>query len=219
MGVCVLEFSLLLWRHGSVHLSSLPKSVPSPQVLNCLRSFSSKPSPFPLHTETLLPGIPGPAVFLLLSFLSKVKTDESKRQEDEEGTNIASGRYSGWGPGCTPLTRLQAGPSHGDDLRGPTLCRGQCTSGRLGCRHCPCGLGVRARLARAAPVRPLGGVWAVLHKDHTIVGLEPAPELDVDFALNIHEDQAPCEANGHHHQLGPKRPLKDTLETEERPLS
>lgn len=61
-------------------------------------------------------------------------------------------------------------------------------------------------------------LWAVLDIDHPVVGLESPPQLDVDFTLDVHEDQATREANGYHHQLGPEWPLQDTwgLESEER---
>lgn len=59
---------------------------------------------------------------------------------------------------------------------------------------------------------------AILDIDHPVVGLESPPQLDVDFTLDVHEDQATREANGYHHQLGPEWPLQDTwgLESEER---
>lgn len=34
--------------------------------------------------------------------------------------------------------------------------------------------------------------------------------MNVDFALDVHEHQSPCEADGHHHQFGPERPLQDS---------
>lgn len=51
---------------------------------------------------------------------------------------------------------------------------------------------------------------AVLHSDDTVEGLEAAPQLQVDFTLDVHEDEATCEANGHHNQLGPEGPLQHT---------
>lgn len=58
------------------------------------------------------------------------------------------------------------------------------------------------------------GVWAVLNKDHSVVGFQPAPQLDVNLTLHVHEDQASCESNGHHDEFGPKWPFEDTFETE-----
>lgn len=44
--------------------------------------------------------------------------------------------------------------------------------------------------------------------------------MNVDFALDVHEHQSTREADGHHYQLGPERPLQDSWsdrgETEER---
>lgn len=34
--------------------------------------------------------------------------------------------------------------------------------------------------------------------------------MNVDFALDVHEHQSACEADGHHHQFGPERPLQDS---------
>lgn len=57
-------------------------------------------------------------------------------------------------------------------------------------------------------VRALLG--AVLHGDDAVEGLEAAPQLQVDFTLDVHEDEAACEAYGHHNQLGPEGPLQHT---------
>lgn len=51
---------------------------------------------------------------------------------------------------------------------------------------------------------------AVLHGDDAVEGLEAAPKLQVDFTLDVHEDEAACEAHGHHDQLGPEGPLQHT---------
>lgn len=51
---------------------------------------------------------------------------------------------------------------------------------------------------------------AVLHSDDAVEGLEAAPQLQVDFTLDVHEDEAPCETYGHHDQLGPEGPLQHT---------
>ncbi|MEQ2293097.1 hypothetical protein AMECASPLE_029684 [Ameca splendens] len=51
-------------------------------------------------------------------------------------------------------------------------------------------------------------LWAVLHRDDAVEGLEAAPQLQVDFALDVHEDDAACEADAHHNQLGPEGPLQ-----------
>lgn len=51
---------------------------------------------------------------------------------------------------------------------------------------------------------------AVLHRDDAVEGLEAAPQLQVDFTLDVHEDEAACEAYGHHDQLGPEGPLQHT---------
>lgn len=61
---------------------------------------------------------------------------------------------------------------------------------------------------RLNPVQPL--FRAVLHGDDTVEGLEAAPQLQVDFTLYVHEDEAASEANGHYDQLGPKWPLQHT---------
>ena len=53
-------------------------------------------------------------------------------------------------------------------------------------------------------------LWAVLHGDDAVEGLEAAPQLQVDFTLDVHEDEATCRANGHHNQLGPEGPLQHT---------
>ena len=53
------------------------------------------------------------------------------------------------------------------------------------------------------------GVGAVLDVYDPVVRLESPPQLDVDLTLHVHEHQAPREADGHHHQLGPERPLED----------
>lgn len=55
-------------------------------------------------------------------------------------------------------------------------------------------------------------LWAVLHSYDAVEGLEAAPQLQVDFTLDVHEDEAACEANGHHNQLGPEGPLQYTCE-------
>lgn len=51
---------------------------------------------------------------------------------------------------------------------------------------------------------------AVLHCDDAVEGLETAPQLQVDFTLDVHEDEASCEAYRHHDQLGPEGPLQHT---------
>lgn len=38
--------------------------------------------------------------------------------------------------------------------------------------------------------------------------------MDVDFALDVHEHQATCKADGDHHQLGPERPFQDPYGTD-----
>lgn len=50
----------------------------------------------------------------------------------------------------------------------------------------------------------------VLHSDDAIEGLEAAPQLQVDFTLDVHKDEATREANGHHNQLSPEGPLQHT---------
>lgn len=66
-------------------------------------------------------------------------------------------------------------------------------------------------VGQAAGVR-LGAVqaflWAVLHRDDAVEGLEAAPQLQVDLTLDVHEDEATREADGHHDQLGPEGPLQ-----------
>lgn len=51
---------------------------------------------------------------------------------------------------------------------------------------------------------------AVLHSDDAVEGLEATPQLQVDLTLDVHEDEAACEAYGHHNQLGPEGPLQHT---------
>lgn len=52
------------------------------------------------------------------------------------------------------------------------------------------------------------GVGAVLYKDDPVESLQPPPQLQVDFALNVHEDESSSETNGHHYKLCPERPLQ-----------
>lgn len=51
-------------------------------------------------------------------------------------------------------------------------------------------------------------VGAVLHSDDAVEGLEAVPQLQVDLTLDVHEDEAASEANGHHDQLSPEGPLQ-----------
>ena len=51
---------------------------------------------------------------------------------------------------------------------------------------------------------------AVLHRDDAVEGLEAAPQLQVDFTLDVHEDEAACEAESHQDQLRPEGPLEHT---------
>ena len=51
---------------------------------------------------------------------------------------------------------------------------------------------------------------AVLHSDDAVEGLEAAPQLQVDLTLDVHENEATGEADGHHDQLGPEGPLQYT---------
>lgn len=51
-------------------------------------------------------------------------------------------------------------------------------------------------------------LWAVLHSDDAVEGLEAAPQLQVHFTLDVHEDETTYEAYGHHNQLGPEGPLQ-----------
>lgn len=74
-------------------------------------------------------------------------------------------------------------------------------------------LDIRALSARRVLLLQFfGGVWAVLNKDHSVVGFQPAPQLNINLTLHVHEDEASCESNGHHHEFCPKRPFEDTLE-------
>lgn len=52
------------------------------------------------------------------------------------------------------------------------------------------------------------GVGAVLYKDDPVESLQPPPEMQVDFALNVHEDESSSKADRHHNELGPERPLQ-----------
>ena len=55
-------------------------------------------------------------------------------------------------------------------------------------------------------------VWDVLDVDDSIVGAPSSAQSDVHFELDVHEDEAPDEADRHNDQLGPKRPLKITYD-------
>ncbi len=62
---------------------------------------------------------------------------------------------------------------------------------------------------RGRPVPSVAdGVGAVLYKDDPVESLQPPPELQVDFALNVHEEESSSKANRHHNELGPKRPIQ-----------
>ncbi len=62
---------------------------------------------------------------------------------------------------------------------------------------------------RGRPVLSVSdGVWAVLYKDDPVESLQPPPELQVDFALNVHEDESSSKANRHHDEFGPERPIQ-----------
>ena len=146
--------------------------------------------------------------------LSKVRTNGSESGEKIEGDysgSLLSSVVTGWTLGGRP----PLAPSHGYELSGAGLrglpCGGPC----LQRGHRPSVLGVHAHGARAVLLRPLGCVRAVLHEDHAVVGLQPAPQLHVDLALYIHEDQTSCEADGHHNQLCPKWPFEDTFQRKE----
>lgn len=103
-------------------------------------------------------------------------------------------------------------PSHGDDFRGAAIRRGQRARTRLQHRHDHSILEVRVYRTRAALLLFFGSVRAILHEDHSVVGLQPAPQLDVGLTLYVHEDETACEADGHHNQFRPKRPFKDAFE-------
>ena len=51
---------------------------------------------------------------------------------------------------------------------------------------------------------------AVLNRDDAVEGLEAAPQLQVDLALDVHEDEAAGEADGYNDQFGPEGPLQHT---------
>lgn len=81
--------------------------------------------------------------------------------------------------------------------------------------HHHCILHLRGLSARRAfLLQFFDGVWAVLNKDHSVVGFQPAPQLDVNLTLHIHEHQASCEPDGHHNEFCPKWPFEDTFEIE-----
>lgn len=62
---------------------------------------------------------------------------------------------------------------------------------------------------RGRPVLSVAdGVGAVLYKDDPVESLQPPPELQVDFTLNVHEDESSSKANRHHDELGPERPIQ-----------
>lgn len=56
--------------------------------------------------------------------------------------------------------------------------------------------------------RLLGGVLDV---DDSVEGAPPLAQPQVRFALNVHENYAPHEADGHHNQFGPKGPVEHAL--------
>jgi len=49
---------------------------------------------------------------------------------------------------------------------------------------------------------------AILDIDDAVVGTPPATQLDVHFALNIHEHEATGETDRDNDKFGPERPLK-----------
>ncbi|GFV30004.1 hypothetical protein TNCV_3100811 [Trichonephila clavipes] len=50
----------------------------------------------------------------------------------------------------------------------------------------------------------------VLHVDDAVEGSPPLEQLNVHLALDVHEDEASREPDGHHDQLGPEGPLQNT---------
>ena len=51
-------------------------------------------------------------------------------------------------------------------------------------------------------------LWHIFNAYDLVVRAPAQYELDVHFALYVHEDQPPSEADGHHNQLGPEGPVK-----------
>jgi len=51
-------------------------------------------------------------------------------------------------------------------------------------------------------------IRAILDIDDAVVGTPPAAQLDVHFALNIHEHKSAGETNRNNNKLCPERPLK-----------
>lgn len=152
----------------------------APLALNCLRNPSLADFHISASPCGLLPGILVIGGFLVLSFLSKVWKNESvgERGEGEgsERVRITSVTCSGWGLGRGSSGKtLPAGLSHWYNLGGPALCRRQWIRTCVRYRHHHGVLGVRVYVTREVLLLLFGSVGAILHKDHAVVGLQPAP--------------------------------------------
>lgn len=155
--------------------------------------------------------------------VSQQLTGTGRTNERREKKNIETTKGVSDGGRCSVTFRSPAveyilrgegpEPSHVKDLHTVILCL--CVLGRV------C---VRLRRYKSLFVLQVGlqkrgliknfdftGLWAILHVYYSVVGLESPPQLDVDLALHVHEHQSACEADGHHHQLGPKRPFQYPL--------
>lgn len=110
----------------------------------------------------------------------------------------------------TLLISSSSSSSHGRYTRSACMCGAGCGDlcrwgAHLNRLVTPVGLGGSRGLGLlGAP----GSVRTVLDEDDAVEGLEASPELQVDFALDVHEDEAAQEANSHHSQLGPEGPLQ-----------
>lgn len=51
-------------------------------------------------------------------------------------------------------------------------------------------------------------LWAVVHEYDAIESLQAPPQVEVNFALDVHKDEARHQAEGHNAKLGPEKPLQ-----------
>lgn len=189
---------------GSLRVPSVPYALPP-----------SDPSSFQISLQVLLLGILLTCSFLLVSFLLQVRTNKSVGERRRQATKAeaflsvvarAAKILLWWS--CPPA------PSNRDDFGRGALCRWQWIWTCLRHRHNHGIFDFRVHITWEVLLQFVGSVWAILHKDDTVVGLQPTPQLNVDFTLYVHEDETSREANGHHNQFCPKWPFQHTCETE-----
>lgn len=51
-------------------------------------------------------------------------------------------------------------------------------------------------------------IWAVVHEDDAVKSLQAPPQVEVNFALDVHEEEAWHHAEGHNAKLSPEQPLQ-----------